>query len=97
MRSIACAIWFLSALLVVTALDAFPDPPAVNPPNNVCKVFLLDAQMIDSAALCSSFAWTNPLPLGCIASEVEAPDLPTNRIILTGQISDSSPPSTLSL
>jgi hypothetical protein len=96
MKLISCTGWLLCALLVIGSLDAIPDPPAINPHGtNVkaschreCAGTFCEQRLNSSPSGASSqlrvrfLAFTNDLK----------PSRPTERIVLTGQASDPSPP-----
>ena len=93
MRSISCIVWILGALLVIGTLDARPDPPAVNPNPAAYKVLQTHDSACDTATLrCDSPAAVYPFSVGWVAADTLGPHRPSDRIILTGQAGDPSPP-----
>jgi len=95
MKSISCIVWILGALLVIATLDALPDPPAVNPGTVVCKVLRVhdlscgkDPQSCDSVNTAYSF------PVSFIVADTCEAPRPSEQMVLTGHVADSSPPST---
>jgi hypothetical protein len=95
MKSIYWIVSIISAALVVAALDTQPDPPAVNPSTSVCKVLQLHSYAAETATpvLCDSRRQTPSFPENRIASIACETYIPSDRILLTGQASDPSPPS----
>jgi hypothetical protein len=94
MKSISCTIWILSALLVITTLDATPDPPAVKP--NAARHSVLpphdyscDAPLLPG---CDSSGLTDPSLVGLAAVDAGEPSCPGSRIVLAGRAAHSSPP-----
>lgn len=92
MRS--CIILVVGLLLAIASVDAVPDPPAVNP-HAVGAAYILCSACGDvrecrlnsdsSISLLAQVRWV------AFASAYE-PNLPTDRIVLTGFATDPSPP-----
>lgn len=96
MRTKPYLLWILGAILVVTAVDTIPDPPAVNP--HTVKVV---SRLCDSGGgVCEQrlnsgwFCFSSHLHATRIAfTSAWEPSLPHDRIVLTtGQAADTSPP-----
>jgi hypothetical protein len=89
-----CWISIVSAALVLATLDTQPDPPAVNPSTSVCKVLQLHSYAAETATpvLSDSRPQTLSFPENRIASIARETYRPSDRILLTGQASDPSPP-----
>jgi hypothetical protein len=89
-------IWVLGALLAIAAVDNIPDPPAVNPHTVSVASRLCNARggvceqrlNPDWSCNCSHHQ------LRSIAFTAAAePNLPSDRVVLTGQAADPSPPA----
>jgi hypothetical protein len=95
MKAICWIISIISAALVLAALDTQPDPPAVNPSTAICKVLQLHTYAAETATpvLCDFRRQTSSFPENRIASIGRETYRPCDRILLTGQASDPSPPS----
>jgi len=96
MKSKSSLIWVLSALMAIAAVDNIPDPPAVNPHSVSVASRLCDARggicerRLNPDWSCSS----SPVPLPSIAfTAASEPNLPSDRVVLTGQAADPSPPA----
>jgi hypothetical protein len=92
-------LWILGAVLAVASVDTIPDPPAVNPHTLTVVARLCDAgggaceQRLNDGWFCfSSHLHTTRIAF-ILASE---PSLPGDRIVLTGQAADTSPPVRIS-
>ena len=95
MKSISTTIWILAILLVVATLDNVPDPPAVNP-TAVCKVLQVHDYSGDAATrLADSLSAPDTLSVSFVSADLSDPYRPSDRIILSGQAADSSPPVSL--
>jgi hypothetical protein len=93
MKFISYAIWILGALLVVAALDALPDPPALNPSAAADKVLQLHDYSCDTAIeRGDSFAGSAPSPVALPATGTYKPWHPSYPMVVTGLAADSSPP-----
>jgi hypothetical protein len=80
-------------LLVIATLDSQPDPPAVNPSSNLCKV-LPHNFACDTATERRDFVTTtSPFPLRLVAADAYRPHRPVDRMILTVHAADPSPPA----
>lgn len=94
MKSIRWTIWILGTLLVVATVDSRPDPPAVNPSTALAKVLQLPDCSCDTATrLSDAIATSVPVPVSLVAAEASQPYRPSDRMILTGQAADPSPPT----
>jgi hypothetical protein len=95
MRLICWIISIVSAALVLAALDTQPDPPAINPTTAICKVLQLLNYAAETATpvLCDSRRAAPSSPESHIDSFVGETYRYSDRILLTGQASDPSPPS----
>jgi hypothetical protein len=96
MKSKSLIICALGALMAITAVDNVPDPPAVNPHTVSVASRLCEArggvcdQRLDFDLCCTS----THLQIRWIAfAPAYEPNLPGDRIVLTGQAADPSPPS----
>jgi hypothetical protein len=94
MRPILRTIWVLVGLLVIGAVDALPDPPAVNPGTPVCQILQQHSGFDDAAVpprdgldAVPSFA------LQLVASDGPEPYRPIRGVVLCGQASNTSPPA----
>ena len=95
MKSIWCTIWVLGVLLVVATLDAQPDPPAVNPSPTLCKIVQSHATTGDAVARhYESVRTSYPFRVNLRAVDACEPYRPSDRMVLTAQASDTSPPAT---
>jgi len=95
MKSQSCIIWVLGALMFIAAVDAIPDPPAVN--SHAVSV----ASRISEArgGVCE---WRLKSDWSCTSSHLQIrwivfrsadePNLPSDWIVLTGYAADPSPP-----
>jgi hypothetical protein len=95
MRAICWIISIVSAALVLAALDTQPDPPAINPSTTICKVLQLDNSAVEAATpVVYDFRRANPSSpqhhIDFFAREIYRS---SDRILLTGQASDPSPPT----
>ena len=92
MKWICRTIWILGVLLIVAALDARPDPPAVNPNPALCQVSQLHACSCEIAARRYDFPITSyPVAVSFVAADGFEPSRPSDRMVLTGQPADPSP------
>jgi hypothetical protein len=94
MKSIWCTVWILGALLVIATLDALPDPPAVvNPSTARCEVLQLHNYSWETAPRRSdSLTTPYPFPVSLVAGDGCEPYRPSDRMVLTVQAADPSPP-----
>ncbi len=92
MKSI-CWILSILALLVISTVDARPDPPAINPAGGVCKLLTLD-QHSDDAALTQrvELPAAGPFDMGLIWADVPETFRPIDQPDFTALASDPSPP-----
>lgn len=94
MNSFSCAVWLLGALLVMATIDTVPDPPAVNPSSAACQVIQPLHYSCDTASRrCDSLAMPHPFPVSLVAVDACEPYRPSDRMVLTGQAADPSPPA----
>lgn len=94
MKSVWCTIWILGALLVVATLDAQPDPPAVNPNLTLCKVLKTHAITGDTVARhYESVRTSHSFGVNLRAGDASEPYRPSDRMALTVQAADPSPPA----
>jgi hypothetical protein len=94
MKSVSCTIWIVAALLVVAALDTLPDPPAVSPNTAISKVIQMHDYSCDIAPQrCETRAIADRVPFSLVAADICKPNRPSNRIVVTGQAADTSPPA----
>lgn len=92
MTLIRCIIWLLLVFVVIATLDSQPDPPAINPSGALCK-FLPHNDACNTATERNiSFTTSSPFRVSLIAADACEPDSPTDRMILTAQAADPSPP-----
>jgi hypothetical protein len=96
MKSKSYLIWVLGALMAIAAVDNIPDPPAVNPHTISVAARLSDAR----GGICKRRLnpdWSGSsshLQLRSVAFiAAPEPDLPSDRVVLTGQAADPSPPA----
>jgi hypothetical protein len=96
-RSIWCTIWTLGALLLIATLDNRRDPPATNPDGaqfKLSKAMCLEKSPDGNAAqLCESLAIPLPFPIQFVAADPSPSDRLSNRMVLTEQAADASPPA----
>ncbi len=93
MKSISCTIWIVSALLLLAALDARPDPPAENPAFSACKVVhLQDCLCPAPARRCDAPGASSPQPAIFVAADAGDAWRPSDRMVRIGQAADTSPP-----
>lgn len=87
-------IWVLGLLLAIASVDTVPDPPAVNPRAVGVAYILCDfCGELHERRLNSDSAVSLLLQVRWIAfTSAHEPNLPTDRIILTGFATDPSPP-----
>jgi hypothetical protein len=95
MKLRSCTIWVLGLLLAIASVDTIPDPPAVNPRAVAVACIFCDVcgdvherwlNSDSSISLLLQVRWT------AFTSAYE-PNLPKDRIVLTGFATDPSPPS----
>src|ERR1700691_5816605 len=92
MKPIRYTIWILLAFVVIATLDSQPDPPAVNPTSTLCKVLQHDCSCAPAAQRCDSLATSSACPVILVAADACQPHRPSDRMILTVQAADPSPP-----
>ena len=95
MKSRSCIIWLLGLLLAIAAVDTVPDPPAVNPHTVGVASLLREARGgVHARRLNSDSSISSLLQVRWIAfTSAYQPNLPTDRIVLTGVATDPSPPT----
>ena len=94
MTLMRCTIWILGALVVMATIDALPDPPAVNPSSAVGQILHLQLDACDTlTGRCDSVATSYPFPVSWGAASECKHYRPTDRMVLTGQLGDPSPPA----
>jgi len=94
MKLRSCIIWVLGLLLTIASVDAVPDPPAVNPRAVGVDYILCDVcGDVHERRLNSDSSISLLLQVRWIAfTSAYEPNLPTDRIVLTGFATDPSPP-----
>jgi hypothetical protein len=94
MKPISCMIWVLGLLLAIASVDTVPDPPAVNPRAVGVAYILCDfCGDVHERRLNSVSSISLLLQVRWIAfTSADEPNLPTDRIVLTGFATDPSPP-----
>ena len=87
-------IWVLGLLMAITSVDAVPDPPAVNPRAVGVDYALCDVcGDVHERRLKSDSSLSLLLQVRWIAfTSAYEPNLPDDRIVLTGFATDPSPP-----
>ena len=93
MKSIWCTIWILSALLVIATLDTLPDPPAVNPSPALSGLQLHQHSCDTTGRRSESVVISYPLFVSLVIADARAPYRPSDRMVITGQMSDLPPPA----
>ncbi len=93
MKSIRCTIWILLSFVVIATLDSQPDPPAVNPSTTLCKVLQHDSLCAPEVQRFDSLATSFAFPVSLVAADACQPHRPSDRLILTVQAADPSPPT----
>lgn len=95
MKSRACIIWVLGPLLAIASLDTVPDPPALNP--RAVTVASLQGEVrfdVRERRFNSDSSISSRLQVRWIAFTASyEPNLPKDRIVLTGFATDPSPPA----
>jgi len=94
MKLSSCIIWVLGLLLAITSVDAVPDPPAVSPRAVAVDYSLCDVSGdVHERRLNSDSSLSLLLQVRWIAfTSAYEPNLPGDRIVLTGFATDPSPP-----
>jgi hypothetical protein len=94
MKLSSCMIWVLGLLLAIAAVDTIPDPPAVNPGAIGVAYILGDVGGdVHERRLNSDSSISLLLQVRWIAfTSTYEPNLPTDRVVLTGFATDPSPP-----
>jgi len=94
MKLSSCIIWVLGLLLAITSVDAVPDPPAVSPRAVAVDYSLCDVcGDVHERRLNSDSSLSLLLQVRWIAfTSAYEPNLPGDRIVLTGFATDPSPP-----
>jgi hypothetical protein len=95
MKNNPYVLWILAVVLALTAVDAIPDPPAVNPHtvNVVSRLCDSGGGMSEQRSNIVWFCFSSHLHATRIAfTSASEPSLPRDWIVLTGQAADTSPP-----
>jgi hypothetical protein len=96
MKSIWYVVFLLGALLVVSSIDAIPDPPAVNPPSSDVKAPCfreLPSGVREPRLTCDATYTSLHITIRRIdLEEITQPYRPSEGIALTGHAADPSPP-----
>ena len=94
MKLMRWTIWVLGVLLITATLDSQPDPPALNPSNALSTV-LSQHDCVCSAPIQrrDSLATSVPCPISLVTADSCEPYRPSDRMILTVQAADPSPPA----
>jgi hypothetical protein len=95
MKFRSCIIWGLGVLLAIASIDTVPDPPAVNPrPLGVASLLRKVSGDGHEHRLNSGLSISSLLQVRWIAITASyQPNLPKNRIVLAGFVTDPSPPA----
>ncbi|MGI8745748.1 MAG: hypothetical protein ACR2NN_24870 [Bryobacteraceae bacterium] len=94
MKSSWCIVWILGALLVIATLDNLPDPPAANPATAQFKASCLHEYSVATAAqCCESLGASFRFPIRFVAADRFEPHRRSDRMVLTVQAADPSPPA----
>ena len=94
MKWIWCTMWILGAFLVIGMLDAVPDPPAVNPSTALSGALQRDSCACDTVApRCDCLDTSYPVAVSLLAADACEPQPSGDRLVLTRQAADSSPPA----
>jgi len=96
MKLRSCIIWVLGLLLAIASIDAVSDPPAVSPRAVGVDYILCDVcGNVRERRLNSDSSLPLLLQVRWIAfTSAYEPNLPDDRIVLTGFATDPSPPPT---
>jgi hypothetical protein len=94
MKLRSCIIWVLGLLLAIALIDAVSDPPAVSPRAVGVDYILCDVSgNVHERRLNSDSSLPLLLQVRWIAfTSAYEPNLPADRIVLTGFATDPSPP-----
>jgi hypothetical protein len=94
MKLRSCIIWVLGLLLAIASVDAASDPPAVSPRAVGLDYILCDVcGDVHERRLNSDSSISLLLQVRWIAfTSAYEPNLPADRIVLTGFATDPSPP-----
>ena len=92
---LSCVIWILGAFLVCSAIDAAPDPPALNPGvASACKVLSQHSSWRAPSTLrCDAVVAHQPIPVRFVAVAAVQPSPSTAPMVRAGYAADSSPPA----
>ena len=94
MKLRSCIIWVLGLLLAIASVDAVPDPPGVNRRTVSVTSRLCEAGGVCERRLHSDWSSPSHLRMRWIAfSSAYESNLPSDRIVGTGQAADPSPPA----
>jgi hypothetical protein len=93
MKSNSPIEWVLGALIAIASVDAVPDPPGVNPRTVSVTSRLCAGGGVGERRLHSDWSSPSHLRMRWIAfSSPYESNLPSDRIVRTGQAADPSPP-----
>lgn len=94
MKLVSCTMWILIGLLALATFDTIPDPPAVTPRTVVSQVPQADLDSLATAEQpCPSLVSSDVTPAFSQRAEPRQANRPHDRIVLTGQAGDPSPPA----
>lgn len=95
MKSRSGIIWVLGLLLAIASVDTVPDPPAVNPRTTSVASLLSEVHGdVHERWLNAGLSIHSLLQVRWIAFTASyEPNLPKDRIVLTGFATDPSPPA----
>jgi hypothetical protein len=88
-------VWVLGALIAIASVDAVPDPPKVNPRTvSVTSRLCVAGGGVCERRLHSDWSTPSHLRMRWMAfSSAYESNLPSDRIVRTGQAADPSPPA----
>jgi hypothetical protein len=93
-KAVSGTIWVVGILLVCATLDGLPDPPVSNPGTPLCQILQLHPHACDTAGpQCDLPVASDPLLVSLVAADARQPEPHRDRVVLTTQASDSSPPA----
>jgi hypothetical protein len=92
MKPIWWGIWILGALLLISTVDTRPDPPAVNSGAQWKVAPLQDCPDATTVRLCDGVGTSHVFLVHFVAADALEPHRPTDRMVVTGQAADPSPP-----
>ena len=86
-------IWILGVVLLMAALDAMPDPPVIKPGAPVCQILQPHHDVCDTAAPRGRvLSAAHTFALNWMAGTARESHEGRERVVLTEQASDPSPP-----